>query len=168
MPSQYPVDGVTVFFLPDRSQNPTTLHTIAPCRGRTFSDCRHSAHHRHLQRPNVLRLPPFCPPSPLSEADRSQMPTILHTIAPCRGRTFSDCRHSAHHRHFQRPTVLKWPGICTSSNLNTAAGAFTAPCGRGDGILLARPFSNGRHSAHHRHSHRPNVLKTPGVAHVPN
>ncbi|MCQ2059877.1 MAG: hypothetical protein MJY71_08665, partial [Bacteroidaceae bacterium] len=61
----------------------------------------------------------------LAEAERSQMAGDLHTIATFRGRPFSNSRGFAHHRHSHKPNVLKWPGICTRSKLNTAAGAFT-------------------------------------------
>ncbi|MCQ2059494.1 MAG: hypothetical protein MJY71_06675, partial [Bacteroidaceae bacterium] len=39
------VDGVTVFSLPERSQMPGDLHTIATLTGRTFSNAREFAHH---------------------------------------------------------------------------------------------------------------------------
>ena len=111
----------------------------------------------HSQRSNVLKWRGICTHSNLNTAAGA-------FTAPCgRGdgiffaRTFSNARRSAHHRHFWRPNVLKCPFFCTPSNLNTAAGAFTVPYGRGDGILLARTFSKPRRSAHHRHSHKPNV-----------
>ncbi len=130
---------------------------------RPFSKPRHSAHVRPFQRPNVLKTPALCPPSNLNTAAGAFTVPCGRGDGILLARTFSKPRHFAHHRRFWRPTVLKWWGIYPRSNLNTAAGAFTVPCGRGDGILLARPFSKPSRLAHHRHSHRPNVLKWWGI-----